>query len=193
MKTFLLIIDMQEGFLSKDTEKVRERICTLIEQPFFDFKVATIYQNTPDSPLVKIRNWDRFFSGKEQRLEENVEKCSDAVVFKQKYSAFNEQLISILKNNNGGELPQEIFIAGIDTECCVLATALELFEYGIRPIVLADYCGTTAGKEFHDAGLVSMSSLIGGNNIYRGEIESKEEVKKIPEICKKNMEIKKKL
>ena len=105
-------------------------------------------------------------------------------MYKQKYSAFNEQLISILKDNNGGELPQEIFIAGIDTECCVLATALELFEKGIRPIVLADYCGTTAGKEFHDAGLVSLSSLIGGNNIYRGEIESREEVNGIPEFCK---------
>ncbi|MBE7064775.1 MAG: cysteine hydrolase [Ruminococcaceae bacterium] len=184
MRSFLLIIDMQEGFLSKETEKVRERICTLIQQPFFNFKIATIYQNTPDGPLVKIRNWDRFFSGKEQKLDETVEKYSDAVVYKQKYSAFNEQLISILKDNNGGELPQEIFIAGIDTECCVLATALEVFEYGIRPIVLADYCGTTAGKEFHDAGLVSLSSLVGGNNIYRGEIESREEVNEIPEFCK---------
>lgn len=184
MKTFILIIDIQEGFLSKETERVKERICNLIQQPFFDFKIATIYQNTPDSPLVRIRNWDRFFSEKEQKLEETVEKCSDAVVYKQKYSAFNEQLISILKDNNGGELPQEIFIAGIDTECCVLATALELFEKGIRPIVLADYCGTTAGKEFHDAGLVSLSSLIGGNNIYRGEIESREEVNGIPEFCK---------
>jgi len=184
MKTFILIIDMQEGFLSEETEKVRERICALIQQPFFDFKIATIYQNTPDSPLVKIRNWDRFFSVNEQKLEETVEKCSDAVVYKQKYSAFNEQLISVIRNNNGGALPQEIFIAGIDTECCVLATALEVFEYGIRPIVLADYCGTTAGKEYHAAGLVSMSSLIGGNNIYRGEIESKEEVNGIPEFCK---------
>ena len=74
MKTFILIIDIQEGFLSKETERVKERICNLIQQPFFDFKIATIYQNTPDSPLVRIRNWDRFFSEKEQKLEETVEK-----------------------------------------------------------------------------------------------------------------------
>lgn len=193
MKSFLLIIDMQEGFLSKETEKVRETICTLMQQSFFDFQIATIYRNTPDSPMVKIRNWDRFFSEEEQKLYKIIEDNSDAVVYKHKYSAFNEQLVSILKNNNGGDLPREIFIAGIDTECCVLATALDFFEYGIRPIVLADYCGTTAGKEYHDAGLVSMSSLIGGNNIYRGGIESEEEVKKILGICKKNMEIEKKL
>ncbi|WP_416373322.1 isochorismatase family protein [Mycoplasmopsis fermentans] len=31
--------------------------------------------------------------------------------------------------------PEEIYICGIDTDCCVQATAVNLFEKRIRPIV----------------------------------------------------------
>ena len=187
MKKIVLIIDMQDGFMDDETESVNEKIGDLLKKAVFDYSIATVYQNTPEGPLVKFRDWTRFFSAEEQHLTETVGQCADVTLRKRRYSAVGMDLIDVLKKQNGGELPEAVFVVGIDTECCVLATALELFESGIRPVVLADYCGTTAGKVFHDAGLLSLTSLIGANNIYRGEVESKKDVEKILDYFKKNI------
>ena len=48
---------------------------------------------------------------------------------------------------NNGLLPECVFIVGFDIECCVLMTAADLFENGIRPIVLTKYCGASGGEE----------------------------------------------
>ncbi|MBQ8164710.1 MAG: cysteine hydrolase [Clostridia bacterium] len=193
MKTFLLIIDIQEGFISDETESAKKRIGNLLKASFFDYSIASVYQNTPGGPLVKFMGWTRFFSKEEQQLAGIIKKYADSTVYKQRYSAVNEQLFTILRQNNGGELPEAVFIAGVDTECCVLATAMELFESGIRPIVLADYCATTGGGKYHEAGVLSLESLIGENNIFSGEIESKSDIKKILDFSKKNMEIQKEI
>lgn len=37
-------------------------------------------------------------------------------------------------------LPEKVFLAGDDTDCCVLASALRLMESGVRPVVLTRYC-----------------------------------------------------
>ena len=59
----------------------------------------------------------------------------------------------------------EVHIAGLNTECCVLATANAFFEANIKVKVLAKYCTTDGGREFHRAGLKVIKRLIGGDNI----------------------------
>ena len=40
-------------------------------------------------------------------------------------------------------LPEEVTLVGVDTDACVLATAIDLFEIGIRPIILEDCVGSS--------------------------------------------------
>ncbi|WP_408634333.1 cysteine hydrolase family protein [Mycoplasmopsis fermentans] len=61
--------------------------------------------------------------------------------------------------------PEEIYICGIDTDCCVQATAVNLFEKRIRPIVLSNYCASNGGPESHEAALKTLSRAIGKENI----------------------------
>lgn len=61
----------------------------------------------------------------------------------------------------------EIHLCGFDTDACVYKTALDLVEYGIRPLVLADYCGS-ASENIHRTGLELLKRNIGEQNIFFG-------------------------
>ena len=63
----------------------------------------------------------------------------------------------------------------------MLATATDLMELGIRPILLEKYCGASNGIAYHNAGIISMESLIGKHNIYREMISSASELDSIYE------------
>lgn len=62
---------------------------------------------------------------------------------------------------------QEVHLCGIDTDACVTACALDLFSMGLRPIVLADACARTGGKEFHEAALRALARSLGSKGIQR--------------------------
>ena len=59
----------------------------------------------------------------------------------------------------------KIFIAGIDTDMCVLKIAMDVFDIGIEPIVITDCCASTAGLQAHLAGLAVLSRNIGANRL----------------------------
>lgn len=61
----------------------------------------------------------------------------------------------------------EQYIAGIDTDCCVLATATSLFERNIRPVVLAHYCASNGGERSHAAALTVLERTIGAQQIIK--------------------------
>jgi nicotinamidase-related amidase len=54
-----------------------------------------------------------------------------------------------------------IYIAGIDTDNCVLKCAVDLFEAGFVPVILADCCMSHAGIEAHQAALKILPRFIG--------------------------------
>jgi nicotinamidase-related amidase len=56
---------------------------------------------------------------------------------------------------------ERAFVAGIDTDTCVLKIAMDLFDRSIEPLVLADCCASTAGLQAHLAGLAVLSRNIG--------------------------------
>ena len=76
-----------------------------------------------------------------------------------------------------------MFICGIDTDCCVLTTAVNLFEVGIRPIVLTQYCASNGGESSHQAALTCMGRLIGSHHLVSNEIDSKSDI----ELIKNNL------
>lgn len=87
--------------------------------------------------------------------------------------------MTLLKELNDGELPKHVFICGADTDCCVLKTATDIFEQGLMPIVLTEYCDSNAGPKLHEAGLLVMGRLIGKVCIVSDKITSKEDINKI--------------
>lgn len=173
MKKILLIVDVQNGFITNpELAEIEGRINTLLSSNAFDSVISTVYENYENSPIIRFIGWKKLLTENEQELKEVVKEKSDFVVRKRTYSALNDDLLDALCKANDGTLPKCVYIVGVDTECCVLATATDLFEIGIRPIVLEKYCGASNGESYHNAGIISLSSLIGRANIYKGFISS---------------------
>lgn len=171
MKNILLVVDVQVGFNSSPmTEQCTKQLEQLLERNLFDLVLASKYFNTKDSNISQLMGWKKLCTEEEQQLVPSIERFVDDVVVKKLYSSATEELLRILKNIGGGNLPDHIFIVGFDTECCVLATATDLFELGVKPYVLTQYCASSGGERFHDAGLVTLEHLIGEPYLIRDQI-----------------------
>ena len=96
----------------------------------------------------------------------------------------NDEMISLLKKLSSGALPEHVFVLGYDTECCVLATAADLFELGVRPLVLTRYCGSHDGEKYQQAGIISMAHLIGPKFLIDERLETRQDVERIAAACR---------
>ena len=180
MKRFLIIIDIQKGFIVNGiNDHIVKRIDDLLKQNLFDCVITSIYKNYHGSPLVRLMGWNKLFDSTEQEVIGEALSKSDYFIEKGKYSAVSDELLNILTKENGGRLPDEVFVCGFDTECCVLMTATDLFEAGIRPILLSSYSGASSGYDAHQAGIKSLESLIGKNNIAQDFLETPEDLEKL--------------
>lgn len=60
----------------------------------------------------------------------------------------------------------EVYIVGCDTDACIMGTALSLFSYGIKPIVLKDYVHTSSSNpKLNDMALEILKRNIGQENV----------------------------
>ena len=86
----------------------------------------------------------------------------DKMIFeKDVYTAYSKKLVDYIKSNN----IDVIYLCGIDTECCVLKTAFDLFENGYDVKVLRDYSASTHGMESNNYILDVIGRSIGRDNV----------------------------
>ena len=177
MKHILLVIDVQRGFMVDGvTDRAKTMIDDLLKLEIFDSVISTVYQNYPGSPLIQFMGWEHLLTEESQAVIGEAAHRSHHFVTKQGYSGCTPELMELLKQENDGTLPEAVFVVGFDTECCVLMTATDLFEAGIRPIVLTQYCGASGGADAHHAGLRALKSLIGSNNMCADTIRTREDL-----------------
>lgn len=164
----LLVVDVQEGFITDNTRcllpKLEKLMCC-----FDGLIIATKFINRLNSAFVNILGWNKLMCVPETDLLKFVWERANYIVNKHGYSGYTDDVAWLLRCHGC----DEVYVAGIDTDCCVLETAVSAFENNIRPIVLADYCASTGGKESHDAGLKVLKRLIGKRNVYYGELNTK--------------------
>ncbi|BAY78576.1 isochorismatase hydrolase [Nostoc linckia NIES-25] len=161
MNFCLFIIDVQNGFITQNTSSVIQNVNSLLKQNVFEYVVFTRFINTFDSPYVKHLNWHQMFSEKEQKIVDDINPFAKVVFDKTVYTACNEETLTFLKKRN----IQTVFICGIDTEGCVLKTAIDFFENNIITYVLTYYSASNGGDRYHQAAILVLSQLIGMNNI----------------------------
>lgn len=158
----LLIIDVQKGFLNPATRHVPARVEQL--QSRFETVIATRFLNPPGSPWRRFLDWPRFAPGSEETALAFSPEAGTRLRDKTRYSCIDEAFLSLLR----AEGTEEVSLCGIATDNCVLATAIDLFQAGIRPLVLASACGSHGGRAAHLRGLAILARLIGERQILRG-------------------------
>lgn len=186
MSNILLVIDVQNGFQRNDeTRENAGKIASLINSEIFDKVIATKFVNRPESPYYQWLHWPRLLDEPDIELLDELKEKSSYILEKNYYNCERNSLIETLRECGGGTLPECVFVCGTDTDCCVQINATTLFELGIHPIVLVDYCSSNGGPESHKAGLTVMRRTLGKKHLISGKVCSKEEIKN---ICAKVVE-----
>ena len=157
---FYIGVDLQEGFLSdriRGSDYVR-RVCEFLAGQDRSRVILTRFVNQPDSNFERLLDWPKMQAqDDETRLIGNLENQNFTIVQKLTYSSWVTEAKSRANELNC----QQIVIFGLDAEACVLKTALDVFDAGLEPIVLADLCESSAGSDRNRTGLDLIASLTG--------------------------------
>ena len=165
----LVLIDPQRGFFDPAVPADLEgRLGRLLSRKPFKAVIATRFVSEANGPFQRFADWGGLH-GTELDICAGIRPWLDAIIPKKGFSGATRPVMRALQEVNGGCMPQAVFLAGTDTEACVLATAMAFFEQGVRPVVLADYCASSGGISVHEAGLLCLERSIGPRNVMRGD------------------------
>lgn len=159
LRSALLIIDVQVGFVNGATRHVVPKVEALQKQ--YPHVYATRFINAEGSPYRNLLDWHRFYESSDDVPLAFNPVDGVIVIDKQVYTCVTPAFLDDLRSKG----IEEVAICGIDTDACVSACAVDLFENGIRPILLSEACASHAGAEYHEAALRILTRLIGKRQI----------------------------
>ncbi len=158
-KTAILIIDVQNGFINEHTQNIP--ILAEQKQLDYDFVWVARLEYSKDSPFLTIRKRTGFSDVTDPTELAFTPIPSANIIIKNGYSAATPELLDEFERHS----ITQVDLMGVDTDQCVLATALALFDKGITAHILANCCASTAGPEMHNTGLAVMRRALGAHNI----------------------------
>jgi|ERR1051326_2454967 nicotinamidase-related amidase len=163
MPSALIVIDVQRGMVNDNSQHVVPKVIELIRQARATSipVLFTRFINHAQSGHVKWMAWSRFMNSPEVDLHPEILPFVQTLFDKPGYTSFIPPVRAWLSERGITRL----FCCGVDTDACVLKTAVDAFESDIEPIVVHDACASHAGQAAHEAGLFLLSRLIGKNQI----------------------------
>jgi nicotinamidase-related amidase len=173
MKPVLIVIDVQNGFVTCHSSAVVPVIAGLVRawQDGGGTVIFTRYFNYPGSPYERLIGWRALQEAPETDLADEIAPLAagSLVADKTAYTALTPEVRGLLKSEGYTDL----LLCGIATDGCVLKTALDAFEGGYVPWVLADACASNASSappaQVHSSALALLSRLIGPGQLIRAE------------------------
>ncbi len=159
----LLVVDVQQGFVNDFTRHIPGRIADLVAQGDYEPLLFTRFVNRPGSPYQRLLDWHDCERPPQTDLAPEIEAIArrGRVFVKEGRTGLTDELAGHLREQRFDRLT----IVGMDTDMCVLKCAMDVFDLGIEPIVLADCCASTAGLQAHLAGLAILSRNIGPHQL----------------------------
>ena len=163
----LLVVDVQNGFIGQRTRHVVPRIESLLKESLFEHVIFTKFINSQDSACVSLLGWNSMFAGEETEISSLLQSFAKEIYSKSTYTALTQELHQYLRQRQIAT----VFICGIDIDCCVLTTAIDLFKIGIRPYVLTHYSASNGGYNSKRAAITVLDRLIGAHHIIDRELK----------------------
>jgi nicotinamidase-related amidase len=162
----LVVVDVQNGFVTEHSRHVVPLIVDLVKrwQALGRDVVFTRYINYDDSPFERIIKWSKLKVSPEIDIVDDLQPLTESpssVIDKRIYTLFTDDGEKLVRSKGWTDL----YICGIDTEVCVLKTAVDAFERNITPWLISDASASHAGPETHRAGLLVATKLIGAGQV----------------------------
>ena len=163
MSEILLVVDMQNGFMSNKCRHIIPTVIKLIERFLGAGKLVefTRFINIADSNYVKLIHWSRLMQEPETSIIDQLQPYINNIFETPYYSAFTENFSSFILINK----VSKIYLCGVATDSCILKTAIDSFERGVEPVIIEDACFSHGGQQAHDAGIFLLKRNIGKNQI----------------------------
>lgn len=155
-KRVLLVIDYQRVFRTKNTEGTVGSIENLVKKVKWDGIIQTLWFNSQEEGSLYRKNLDYTEGSPSSRDAGLVKRFFGSKMFPRydKYSCFDE--------NISRELPADtvVYIAGWETDACVLGTCFDLFDHRVDFRVVTD-CVASDNVEAHEAALTIIKRNFG--------------------------------
>jgi nicotinamidase-related amidase len=171
----LVVVDAQNGFVNSGSAHVIPVITDLVRrwQDAGGHVIFTRYHNYPNSPYERLIGWRALHEAPETDLVDELVPFAEPpgahVIDKTTYSAFTAQFREHIAEHGFSDL----YVCGIATDGCVLATAYDAFDEGFTPWVITDACASNATSnipdEVHQAALLLIARNLGGGQLISAE------------------------
>lgn len=158
----ILLVDIQEGYMNERLRSLPKDIAKHVKNYDYDLVIATRFINKADSlHKSELNMQDMTMLSPHAKLVENIGSLADIVIMKSTYTSLTVDVAKLLEKNK----VEEVYIAGFNTDTSIMATALELFDKGIKPKILSNLCGSVNGTEVNDSALQILKGALGEDNI----------------------------
>lgn len=163
-RSLLLVVDVQNCFINDATKHVIEPINQLIRHWHVHngLIIFSRFINPKGGPWERFRNWQGARTEPEILLHPDLISQGGQIIDKHSYSAWGNELAKRCQERH----IETVVLCGVDTNECVLATAIAIFDSGSRPLVAADACASR-GVQFHTAAIKLLEVLIGKEQVIR--------------------------
>jgi nicotinamidase-related amidase len=180
-KPVLVVVDVQNGFITEHSQPVVPVIVDLVRrwQAARGDVVFSRYLNYPGSPFERLIGWTKMADGPETDLATELApyvNSNTPVIDKSIYTLFTSDGSRLIDEHGWTDL----YICGIDTEVCVLKTAVDAFEHNLTPWILQDACASHSNPNAHAAGLFIAARFIGADQIIQTASLSKSVLPLLP-------------
>ena len=161
MKKVLIVVDVQNYFMNSLTKNLPVKIKEYVEKHHKEFEeiIFTNFINDQGSNSYKS-GWKECTQPPDTEL---VDELKPIITLGH---VFPKNVLSCLKVPAIKKLLEEkgvkkLYLCGIDTDCCVLATAYDGFDDGYEIVVLENLSMTHTGKGLHNYALKLINRNIG--------------------------------
>lgn len=170
VKYLLIIVDMQNAFINENTMGIEYKIRDFIEETGIKDVVATRYINNRDTACYRFEGWKECMEGSMQtEVVETLKPYVKKEFLKHKYSCWNDEMKNYVRDN-GYDV---VLFAGVNTGCCVLHSVFDCYNDVMECRVIEDLCGSTSGKELHEAAITVIKSCITDERVIKSDTAKK--------------------
>lgn len=159
MKKLLLIIDMQEGFRSCESEQIIPAIQE-IKKEFDGEIIFTQFIDIKDSLFETQLQWNIFQDPKNQQIFPELYQW-ETIIQHHGYTIFWEELQIYIQS----EQIEAVYLAGIYTDVCITKTAMDIFDFWTKVYIYAHCCASLHGELQHISALTSLKYIIWSEHI----------------------------
>ncbi|WP_280443882.1 cysteine hydrolase family protein [Nocardia brasiliensis] len=171
----LIVVDLQNGFVNEASAHIVPVVVDLVDRwlAVGAEVIFTRFRNHHGSQFQRLLDWNHLFDETDTalipELEPYIEHPRTQVLDKTTYTALTPEAITHIRRI----ATTNVAIAGIATNACVLKTALDVFEVGLTPWIIADACASCSrhrpAGEVHESALTLLGRLIGTRQLIDAE------------------------